>query len=181
MIKLVLDERAFADAYKFIEKAPQKVPKIISRALNRTLDMTKAEQTRKARDTYTVKAGKLRENYRVKKSSPSNLFGEISSSGEQIALEHFQLSRKRRSRVPLKAAVKKGGLKPLGKRSFIAYQDGHGGAFARKGAGRTPIRRLFGLSAPQMHGEENILEYLTGYAQEKFNERFRNGFESEMR
>lgn len=180
MIKLVLDERAFADAYKFIEKAPQKVPKIISRALNRTLDMTKAEQTRRARDTYTVKAGKLRENYRVKKSNPSNLFGEISSSGEQIALEHFQLSRKRRSRVPLKAAVKKGGLKPLGK-SFIAYNDGYGGAFARKGAGRTPIRRLFGLSAPQMLGEENILEYLTGYAQEKFNERFEIGFESEMR
>lgn len=181
MINIVLDERAFADAYKFMGTAPKKIPVITSRALNRTLDMTKSEQIRKARDTYTVKAGKLRENYRVKKSSPSNLFGEISSSGEQIALEHFQLSRKRRSRVPLKAAVKKRGLKSLGRRAFIAYQDGHGGAFARKGAKRIPIRRLYGLSAPQMLGEDGILEYLTGYAQEKFMERFENGFESEMK
>ena len=33
------------------------------------------------------------------------------------------------------------------------------------------IKRLVGPSAPQMLGEENILEYLQGYAQDKFKER----------
>ena len=181
MIVVALDERALGDITSFLQRAPKKVPVIISRTLNRTLDMTKAEQVRRARDIYEVKAGKLRENYRVKKSNPGSLYGEIVSSGSQIALEHFRLSSRRRSKVPLKVAVKKGGLKPLGRRAFIAYQDGHGGAFARKGAKRIPIKRLYGLSAPQMLGEEGILEYLTGYSQEKFNERFQHEFEREMK
>lgn len=180
MIVVSLDERALGDITSFLQRAPKKVPVIISRTLNRTLDMTKAEQVRRARDTYEIKAGKLRENYRVKKSNPGSLFGEIVSSGSPIALEHFKLSSKRRSKTPLKAAVKKGGLKTLGRRAFIAYQDGHGGAFARKTAKRIPIKRLYGLSAPQMLGEEGILEYLTGYSQEKFNERFQHEFEREM-
>lgn len=180
MIVVALDERALGDITSFLERAPKKVPVIISRTLNRTLDMTKAEQIRRTRDIYEIKSGKLRENYRVKKSNPGSLFGEIVSTGSPIALEHFRLSRKKRSRVPLKAAVKKGGMKSLGD-GFIAYHDGHGGAFAREGAKRIPIERKFGPSAPQMLGEEGILEHLTGYSQEKFNERFQHEFEREMK
>ena len=180
MIKVVLDEKMFNDANKFISIAPKKVPIIISRSLNRALDMTKAEQTRKARDIYEIKVGKLREDYKVKKSDPGNLFGEIVSSGSPLALEHFRLSSRRRSRNPLKVAVKKGGMKSLGQ-GFIAHHDGHGGAFARVGGNSLPIERLYGPSAPQMLGEENILEHLTGYSQEKFSERFEHEFEREMK
>ena len=63
MIVVSLDERALGDITSFLQRAPKKVPVIISRTLNRTLDMTKAEQVRRARDTYEIKAGKLRETF----------------------------------------------------------------------------------------------------------------------
>ena len=55
---------------------------------------------------------------------------------------------------------------------LLAYNDGRLGAFKRKTSSAFPIERLMGPSAPQMLGEMSILDYLQGFAEEKFNMRF---------
>ena len=62
--------------------------------------------------------------------------------------------------------------------NILAYHSGKLGAFERtgrfitkNGRKRETIKRLMSVSAPQMLGNLSILEYLQGYADEKFRMR----------
>ncbi|WP_211491742.1 MULTISPECIES: hypothetical protein [unclassified Fusobacterium] len=161
----------------------KEVRKCISRALNRTLTSTRAEQIRQTRENYTISATKLRNSINLFTSNSNNLKAKLISSGRPIGLDHFKLSPKKRLKRPrtLMIEVKKGELKSL-PHSFIAYKDGKLGAFSRTGRFKTIpgkkgsiqreiIRRLYSASEPQMLGNTNIINYLQGYADEKFTER----------
>ena len=103
------------------------------------------------------------------------MLGSIISSGKVIGLDHFRLNPKTRKKGKIvQVAVKKDGLKSL-PNAFIAYHSGKLGAFKRtgrfitkNGRKRETIKRLMTVSAPQMLGNLSILEYLQGYADEKF-------------
>ena len=60
----------------------------------------------------------------------------------------------------------------LNDKTFIAYKDGHLGAFEREGSGRLPIKRKYGPSAPQMLGPTTWLPDLDEFMSQKLNERF---------
>ena len=96
-------------------------------------------------------------------------------------MDHFKLTPKTRGKYKktVNSIVKKGegGSIP---NAFIAYSDGRLGAFKRKSTKRLPIERLMGPSAPQMLGEDSILEYLQGFMEEKLNMRLEHEIERLM-
>ncbi len=173
MIEIKLDNGQIEQIERILEEFPTKLPKSLAHAINRTLEMTKTEQLRQSTAKYTVKRNKLSENIKLFRANSGNLRGEIYSSGSVIGLDHFKLTPKKRGKrkQTVRPVVKKGegGVLP---NAFIAYHDGRLGAFKRTSAKSLPIKRLKGPSAPQMLGEMTILEYLQGFAEEKFNIRF---------
>ena len=164
-----------------IERYKKELPACIARAINRSLEMVKTEQIRKTMEIYYVKKNKLSSTINVFKSTKSSLKGELTSGGRPIGMDHFLLNPKTRAKSGRKmvtGAIKRDGIKNL-PNAFIAYHSGKLGAFERTGkfgfrgnSKRERIRRLRGPSAPQMLGNLSILEYLQGYADEKFRMRF---------
>lgn len=173
----------FDETIRNLGEFQKELPSCISRALNRSLEMTKTEMLRKTMEKYTIRRNKLDNTVNLFKSTKSNLNGSIYSSGKRIGLNHFKLTpQKHLYRKGVKVAVRKGPLKSItSEKAFIAFKDGFLGAFVRTGKigitksrrtgkkrKQSTIRRLRSLSAPQMLGELSILEYLQRYADDKF-------------
>ena len=173
MIGVKVEATGINEVINTLGKYESELPGCISRAINRSLEMVKTEQIR----NFAQKS-KLLSSVNIFKTSKSNLTGSIISSGRVIGLDHFKLNPKTRTKGKIvQAAVKKGGYKSL-PNAFIAYKSGHLGAFERtgkfitkNGRKRETIKRLMSVSAPQMLGNLSILEYLQGYADEKFRAR----------
>lgn len=157
---------------KFIE-FPEQAPRALASALNRVSAMSKTRMVKNATKTYTVKYGELLRGLTTKKAFPGKLIAEINSNGNYLGLDHFQLNpRARAGKTPVTAMVKKGNNISLNDKTFIAYRNGHLGAFERLGSGRLPIQRKYGPSAPQMLGPTNYLPELDEFMSQKLNERF---------
>jgi len=157
---------------KFIE-FPEQAPRALASALNRVSAMSKTRMVKNAAQTYTVKYGELLRGLTTKKAFPGKLIAEINSSGNYLGLDHFQLNPSVRvGKMPVTAIVKKGNGGTLNDKTFIAYRDGHLGAFERLGSGRLPIKRKYGPSAPQMLGPTTWLPDLDEFMSQKLNERF---------
>lgn len=185
MLNIKLDESNLRQIENILETMPNQLPGAIARAINRSLAMTKTEQLRRTTSMYTIARGKLAESINVYNASSGNLTGKIYSSGKVIGMNHFKLNPKRRPKGKkiVTVSIKKDGMKSL-PNAFIAYRDGRLGAFERSGnfksitlkngktSKRETIKRLMSPSAPQMLGEMSILDYLQGFAEEKFNMRF---------
>ena len=155
-----------------LENYYKNIPKAAAHALNRTLAMVKTQQTKMAREKYQVKRAAVFKNNNIIKASSSNLEGKLISKGSGLGLDNFKLNPSRRLKNKKEVTVVvKNNIRKRIQGAFIAYNDGKLGVFVRKGSTNYPIKRLVGPSASQMLGEENILEYLQGYAQDKFKER----------
>jgi hypothetical protein len=184
MIGVKLEVSGINEIINVLGRYEAELPACISRAINRSLEMTKTEQIRKTMEIYYVKKNKLSSTINVFKSTKSSLKGEITSGGRPIGMDHFLLNPKTRAKSGRKmvtGAIKRDGIKNL-PNAFIAYYSGKLGAFKRvdgfkeikgkrKIIKRQKIDRLRGPSAPQMLGNLSILKYLQGYADEKFRMR----------
>ena len=177
MLNIKLDESNLRQIENVLETMPNQLSSAIARAINRSLAMTKTEQLKRTTSMYTIARGKLAESINVYNASSGNLTGKIYSSGKVIGMNHFKLNPKRRPKGKkiVTVSIKKDGMKSV-PNAFIAYHDGRLGAFERSGnfktSKRETIKRLMSPSAPQMLGEMSILDYLQGFAEEKFNMRF---------
>ena len=168
MFDIKLDPRQLEKVESALSQFPDKFPKAVAFAVNRSLAMTKTEQMRRTTAMYTVARGKLAESINVFNANPGNLVGKINSKGGMIGLDHFKLNPKTRRKTMVSAVVKKGEGGDL-PNAFIAYSDRRLGAFTRETGKSLPIKRRMGPSAPQMLGELSILDYLQGFMEEKFN------------
>ncbi|WP_299573282.1 hypothetical protein [uncultured Leptotrichia sp.] len=173
MFTIQFDESVLNDIEnKFIE-FPQQAPRALASALNRVSSMTKTRMVRNARKIYTVKYGELLKGLTANKAFPAKLIAQINSKGNYLGLDNFQLNPSTRiGRTPVTATVKNGNGIMLNGNTFIAYRDGHLGAFEREGSGRLPIKRKYGPSAPQMLGPTTWLPDLDEFMSQKLNERF---------
>lgn len=177
MITVKINESQYNMINEIIKQSPQKINNAVSLSINRSLEMTRTEQIRRAMEKYSVKKKDLLEGLSLSKANSGNLLGKILSKGETIGLDHFKLNQKtRKNGKEVKVDVKKSGMKSLAN-AFIAYNDGRLGAFVRTSDARLPIKRLKGPSAPQMLGEMTIIEYLQGFVEDKFNMRLEHELE----
>lgn len=144
---------------------PEQVKQVIKSSVGRAVTMTKADIKRRARETYTVKAGELTKSLKVVKTG---LSGIIVSNGSPLPLTAFKTSPAKvtKSKRRFSAEVKKGGLKPI-KRGFLIAKGPHQRTSLRK----YPIKPLYGPSAPQMLGEDSVLDSINNKATENLEKR----------
>lgn len=171
MLEVKFDSGQLEQIIKYFPELHSKLPKATALAINRSLEMTRSEQVRRAKAKYTIKRNDLLADLKIVKANSNTLYGSIESRGNVIGLDHFKLAPKTRNKKRVKAGVKDKRMKHI-PNAFIAYHDGRLGAFVRTGDRSLPIKRLKGPSAPQMLGENTILEYLQGFASNKFEIRF---------
>lgn len=181
MFEIKIDESQLRFIESNFDNLKGKMPNALANAINRSMEMVKTEALRQATSKYTIKKGELSDSIKFTRSSGGNLTARIVSTGSVIGLDHFKLTPKTRGKYKktVNSIVKKGegGSIP---NAFIAYSDGRLGAFKRKSTKRLPIERLMGPSAPQMLGEDSILEYLQGFMEEKLNMRLEHEIERLM-
>lgn len=152
------------------------VKTVAARAVNRAITASRQEAVRLTREAYTVRAGTVRESLTLKKASAKNPEGSITSKGKPIPLVEFSHNPTSPGvRRQVRVAVKKENRKAI-RGAFIASASGSSRKgyqiFIRKGRERGPIKMLFGPSAPQMIGNENVLKKMEERAAEIFNRRF---------
>ena len=165
MFEIKIDESQLRFIESNFDNLKGKMPNALANAINRSMEMVKTEALRQATSKYTIKKGELSDSIKFTRSSGGNLTARIVSTGSVIGLDHFKLTPKTRGKYKktVNSIVKKGegGSIP---NAFIAYSDG----------------RLMGPSAPQMLGEDSILEYLQGFMEEKLNMRLEHEIERLM-
>ncbi len=139
------------------------VPKALASALNRTAEHVAAEATRKARETYDIKATDVRRTIRITRATKNNLTAHVKSLGSPIPLIQFNVRPSRPPKKPpavLTASVKRSGGKPIPGAFVTTMKSGHTGVFERVGKQRLPIRELYGPPAPVMLNEPGVRQQI---------------------
>lgn len=168
MIEIKIDTKELERIENMLSSIPKGMEKATSAAINRTLQSTRTSASRKVRERYDIKANLIKESVSLTRATQSNPYGAMISRGSPIPLIKFKVNPSKpnpRRRKPIFASVKKSGGNING--VFIAeMKNEHIGVYERVGLQRLPIRQLYGPSAPQMIGEETIIQELGEEAKE---------------
>ncbi len=167
-----LDERAIKEAENTLKNVPKATPKVLARALNRTIQNVRTTASKEVRATYTIKAGDFKSNVAIHKASTSNLEAQFTSASlkRSLTLSHFKFTPKsdttgNRQR-PVKATIKKGSPFKIDK-GFV-WQ---GNVFHRTSRERLPIAVMAGPTVPRMLNTDDIIAKLRKSSQETFTKR----------
>jgi len=179
MIQVKLDTTQLREAQRVLQTLGKQARPILARSINRALQGVVTDATNQARQTYTVKAGAVRNSFKKERASKNHLQGQAVSKGAPLRLYHFAPRPKKPSpnlkhgvsvspkgvrwRIPgtFIAPMKKGG-KRAGK--TVGY-----GIFRREGKNRYPLEQQYGPSVPQMVDNEDVQEAVEKGAQERLS------------
>lgn len=144
MIELTYDQRDLAALLARLNQLPNGLAAATSRAINRTLTSTRAEMVRMIRADYDLRAGDIRKELRISKSTQKTMTGRIDGeSSPGIPLIRFARIRRVPSTIRTRGAgySPKVGVPVLIRRDkgriaargvFLARMaSGHEGAFLR--------------------------------------------------
>lgn len=98
MFDVKLDPHQLEKVESALSQFPDKFPKAVAFAVNRSLAMTKTEQMRRTTAMYTVARGKLAESINVFNANPGNLVGKINSKGGDDWARSFQIKSKNKKK-----------------------------------------------------------------------------------
>lgn len=148
-----------------LKNADKQLEKALYFAKNRALNTVKTELARGVPKKYDTKQKTIRDRTRVNKNT-----GEVSVTGSPIRLFKFRVTPTSPRRQLVTASVKRAS-KSL-PNAFVQHMgNGTTGVFERVGKSRYPIRQLYTVSAPQMAGNEEVLEGAMERASIVFDER----------
>jgi len=142
--------------------------RVFTNAINRALLTVRSESGREIREVYNIKQSDItsNQNMRMKRAGYNDLAGEIAFAGTVIPLIKFRVSPSRPERRMVSVAVlRDAGGKRL-KSAYVADLGLYGvGVFERMTRKRESSMQLFGPSAAQMMGNENVLDKVADKAQ----------------
>lgn len=148
-----------------LKNADKQLEKALYFAKNRALNTVKTELARGVPKKYDTKQKTIRDRTRVNKNT-----GEVSVTGSPIRLFKFRVTPTSPRRQLVTASVKRAS-KSLPNAFVQRMGNGTTGVFERVGKSRYPIRQLYTVSAPQMAGNEEVLEGAMERASIVFDER----------
>lgn len=148
---------------RLADQAPTKLRGAASRAINRATDHVRTELSRNVRSMYRIKHNDVISTMKITKSTPVTLSASIDANGSPIKVSKFSMSKTRRG---MSIGIKKGNKSVVRSSFVIAGANGGPNAFIRKTAKRTPVKGLYGPSAPQMLGNEEIASKVEQKGQE---------------
>lgn len=148
-----------------LKNSDKQLEKALYFAKNRALNTVKTELARGVPKKYDTKQKTIRDRTRVNKNT-----GEVSVTGSPIRLFKFRVTPTSPRRQLVTASVKRAS-KSLPNAFVQQMRNGTIGVFERVGKSRYPIRQLYTVSAPQMAGNEEVLEGAMERASIVFDER----------
>lgn len=148
-----------------LKNADKQLEKALYFAKNRALNTVKTELARGVPKKYDTKQKTIRDRTRVNKNT-----GEVSVTGSPIRLFKFRVTPTSPRRQLVTASVKRAS-KSLPNAFVQRMGNGTTGVFERVGKSRYPIRQLYTVSAPQMAGNEEVLQGAMERASIVFDER----------
>lgn len=148
-----------------LKNSDKQLEKALYFAKNRALNTVKTELARGVPKKYDTKQKTIRDRTRVNKNT-----GEVSVTGSPIRLFKFRVTPTSPKRQLVTASVKRAS-KSLPNAFVQQMRNGTIGVFERVGKSRYPIRQLYSVSAPQMAGNEEVLEGAMERASIVFDER----------
>lgn len=148
-----------------LKNSDKQLEKALYFAKNRALNTVKTELARGVPKKYDTKQKTIRDRTRINKDA-----GEVSVTGSPIRLFKFRVTPKSPKRQLVTASVKRA-RKSLPHAFVAQMRNGTIGVFERVGKSRYPIRQLYTVSAPQMAGNEEVLEAAMDRASIVFDER----------
>lgn len=148
-----------------LKNSDKQLEKALYFAKNRALNTVKTELARGVPKKYDTKQKTIRDRTRVNKNT-----GEVSVKGSPIRLFKFRVTPTSPKRQLVTASVKRA-RKSLPHAFVAQMRNGHIGIFERAKESRYPIRQLYSVSAPQMAGNEEVLEGAMERASIVFDER----------
>lgn len=148
-----------------LKNADKQLEKALYFAKNRALNTVKTELARGVPKKYDTKQKTIRDRTRVNKNT-----GEISVTGSPIRLFKFRVTPTSPRRQLVTASVKRAS-KSLPNAFVQRMGNGTTGVFECVGKSRYPIRQLYTVSAPQMAGNEEVLDGAMERASIVFDER----------
>lgn len=148
-----------------LKNSDKQLEKALYFAKNRALNTVKTELARGVPKRYDTKQKTIRDRTRVNKNT-----GEVSVTGSPIRLFKFRVTPTSPRRQLVTASVKRAS-KSLPNAFVQQMRNGTIGVFERVGKSRYPIRQLYSVSAPQMAGNEEVLEGAMERASIVFDER----------
>lgn len=148
-----------------LKNSDKQLEKALYFAKNRALNTVKTELARGVPKKYDTKQKTIRDRTRVNKNT-----GEVSVTGSPIRLFKFRVTPTSPRKQLVTASVKRAS-KSLPNAFVQQMRNGSIGVFERVGKNRYPIRQLYSVSAPQMAGNEEVLEGAMERASIVFDER----------
>jgi hypothetical protein len=165
-----------AKAERMLGHLPGEVVKALNRAINRAADAARAEAVRGATARYRVQASAIRKTMTIYRAAGGQPAAAISSTGNRIPLFKFRVTpsspaTKRLTRPHKAAVLKANAPKPILGAFVARMKNGKLGLFSRVGKKRFPIKEHFGLSIPEMLGQESVIRLIENRATEMLESR----------
>lgn len=180
MLKVVLRQADVNRILNGLDRTVRDLATARSRALNRTIQMTKTEASRVIRQELPALKKRQVDRYlSVNRASRRNHEARLICRFKPMPLTYFdpQPKRplheyKRRKRIKGVSVRVKHGRKTIPGSFMARMKSGHLGVFRRKGKPRLPIKALYG-PAPY-HIFKDHLDHLQDFALEKLEQRLRH-------
>lgn len=171
MIKIEANTQGLEQAIKLLRNTPKKLNLAQRSALSRTVSHMKTRLAQLGNEKYYAKSSEIKKSLSVK--TGYNL-GQVISRGKKKSIADYYLSPRKqklgRRQGKLRGAVKRDGIKSLGK-AFLVPLGGKYYPYVRVGKGRWDIKRLISPAIPQILGNQEITERLTGETLKFYNQR----------
>lgn len=190
MIEIEVERGQLNKLKKKFKNAPKDVPKIVKKAINQSMKVTRVDVADQAKTKYTLKKkSDIKQHvYVEKKATTSKLEGVMTFKGKKIALAKFKTSPAKydpqksveftKTKLLVDSSLKKLKGDDKSSKAFLAKMpSGHIGVFERmKGTkqksdkNKEKIKELAALSVPQMFNNERVKTKVLGRAANSINE-----------
>ena len=144
MVEIKFDQAKLNAVRRQLAGFPRALPKVMSRAINRTATSARTKITSAIRDEVKIKLSAVRKSVRLRTASYGRWQADLAISPFRTPLIHFDAQR-RKTGISYVINPKAG--RKMIKSAFIqTMASGHRGVFRRRGKSRLPIVELFGPS-----------------------------------
>lgn len=163
-------------AHRVLEKAPDQIPVVIARAMNRSAKAARTKMTKETTKNYNLKYGEVLNTIKINpRAHKKDLHTTVTSKGPSLSLLKFTVSHPKfggKDKKPLYVQVKKGKrVKVNG--AFVARstKTGKSYVFTREGRSQYPIHPNQTIPIPWMIASKAVIEEVERYALETFDNR----------
>ena len=190
-----LDKAALAEVKVALAGVKNGASRVLSRAINKTLDGVRTDSVKEISKDITPKASVIRGTFTVKKTSVSNLEGRTSSKGKPLGLIHY-LANQTKKGVSVK--VKRAGKRSVIPGAFIVKAKGATNVFWREYRGpkkkpvpgfpygvlpqpyRFKIHRLTGPRVPDIMDKPEVMKEILSAADVRLDKNLANQIDYEL-